>query len=92
MGERKSRWSDPNKQAMLEELAALQLSASEIGTLLGTTRNSIIGRARRTGVNLWHPEKMERVGKMVGARLVQWNQIPENNEFRLKCLREWHHG
>ena len=59
MGKRKSRWSDPNKQAMLEELAALQLSASEIGALLGTTRNSIIGRARRTGVNLWHPEKME---------------------------------
>jgi hypothetical protein len=40
------------KQADLERLAAARLRAREIAERLGVTRNAVIGRARRTGVEL----------------------------------------
>lgn len=45
------RWTDAD-QSTLEAQAAACWSASEIGKLLGKTRNAVIGRAHRQGVQL----------------------------------------
>ncbi len=42
----------PARQATLERLAAARLSATAIAAVLGCTRNAVIGRAWRTGVQL----------------------------------------
>jgi hypothetical protein len=44
-------WS-PEEQARLVELAERRMSALQIGLLLGRSKNSVIGRCRRTGVAL----------------------------------------
>lgn len=44
-------WTD-ERQALLVEKAAEGLSASQIADLLGVSRNSVIGRASRTGIKL----------------------------------------
>jgi hypothetical protein len=48
------------RQDDLESMAAQRLSAAQIGERLGISRNSVIGRARRTGVQLSGVGDVER--------------------------------
>jgi hypothetical protein len=49
-------WTE-ERQKQLCELAALRLSAAEIGERMGMTRNAIIGRCYRTDVALLNPDR-----------------------------------
>ena len=81
-----SVWDDPKSQLKLEKLAAQMLTASEIAAKFKPklSRNAIIGRARRTGVNLQYEEKRERVQKATGEWLMRWNETPINCAYRLE--------
>ena len=78
----------------LVKLAAQKLTASEIGIELGITRNAVIGRARRTRVNLWYPDKHARVQERNGERLAIWNKNPDNFAYRMERIKatvHWKH-
>ena len=78
----------------LVELAAQELTASEIGVELGISRNAVIGRSRRKGVNLRYPDKHARVQEKNGEFLVNWNKDPENFAYRMERISaaiHWKH-
>lgn len=56
----------PDEDEAIREGVGRRLSAREIGTLLGRTRNSIIGRAHRIG-SPWELSRSER------SRYNTWN-------------------
>ena len=82
-------WDDPKYQRMLKELAAQELSTSEIAAKMTAffgftiTRNSIIGKAYRTGIELAQPGKIQRLRSQRGAALQEWLKKPKNNAYRL---------
>ena len=80
-----SIWEDPRSQDELVRLANQKLSGSEIAAILGVSRNSIIGRAHRTGVKLVYPMRLREAN---GDFLVQWAKNPENLAYRNKRLLE----
>ena len=79
---------------MLKKLAAQELYTPEIAAKMTKrfgrviTKNSVIGRAHRTGVELSQPGKFERVRAHQGAALQKWLSKPENRAYWLKRHKE----
>ena len=84
-----SVWDNHLAQDILAVLAAKKLSASKIAEKLSkrfdtkVTRNSVVGKAYRTGIDLCGNADAEN-----GKRIVQWDSDPENRRLRLKRQRE----
>ena len=94
MAKRRSFWDDPKYDYVLKKLAAQELYTSEIAAKMTSlfgftiTRNSIVSRASRTGVELSQPTKIERFRSERSVALRKWLENPENRAYRDKCRAE----
>jgi hypothetical protein len=94
MAKRHTFWDDPKYQRMLKKLAAQELYAKDIAAQMTEhfgftiTKNSVIGRAHRTGVELSQPGKIKRLRKYCASVLTEWMKEPENMAYRDKRRQE----
>ena len=93
MAKRQTFWDEPKYQRMLKKLAAQELSTAEIAAKMTAffgftiTKNSIVGRAYRTSVELSQPRKLAKMQAQRGQGLQEWIKNPENNAYRLSRLK-----
>lgn len=62
-------------QEILEEMAARRCSASTIGAVLGVSRNSVIGRAYRTAVQLCGHARIAHLSGIVAD--LKWSKLTQ---------------